>query len=307
MNHKKIIITGINGLIGRNFLQALLEKSPHAHIYGIERAFNTEKNFTHVECDLADREKVKCVLSEIRPDYIFHFAGTAYANHWDVLFSSNVKTTLNILESVKESVLNPRIIIIGSAAEYGIAKNLPVNEMTITNPASPYGVSMCCRTNVALAFRNMGFDIIIGRVFNTTGAGVTELTPVGSFARQIVQIEKGIAQPVIHAGNLEPVRDFIDIFDVAEAFYALAMKSEKGGIYNICSGAGHSIGEILDIYMKIIPHRITILKDRSLLRKNDIPIMYGDNMRIKEETGWKPAVPLNESLKSTLNYFRNRK
>ncbi|MCZ7401426.1 MAG: GDP-mannose 4,6-dehydratase [Candidatus Methanoperedens sp.] len=308
MNNKKIIITGINGFIGRNFLHVILEKSPDAQIYGIYRALRTVEHFIPVECDLSDREKVKCVLSEIRPDYIFHFAGTAYTNDWDILFSSNVRTTLNLLESVKELEFNPRIVIIGSAAEYGIAQKMPVNEMTIPNPASPYGASMCCRTNVALVFRNMGFDIIIGRVFNTTGADVTERTPVGSFARQIAQIEKGINEPVIYAGNLEPVRDFIDISDVAEAFYALAMKSEKGGIYNICSGAGHSIADILDIYVKLIPHhKITILKDKSLLRKNDIPSMYGDYTKIKEETGWEPSVPLNESLKSTLNFFRNRK
>lgn len=312
MNNKKIIITGINGFIGRNFLHVLLEKSPDAHVYGIDRdgidrASGTVKYFIPLECDLADREKVKCVLSEVRPDYIFHFAGAAYANDWDLLFSSNVKTTLNLLESVKESVLNPRFIIIGSAAEYGIANKMPVNEMAIQNPTSPYGSSMCCRTNIALTFRNMGLDIVIGRVFNTTGAGVTERTPVGSFARQIAQIEEGIAEPVIHTGNLEPVRDFIDISDVAEAFYALSMKSEKGGIYNICSGAGHSIADILDIYLKLIPHKITILKEQSLLRKNDIPSMYGDNTKIKEETGWEPSVSLDESLKSTLNYFRNHK
>ncbi len=307
MNNKKIIITGINGFVGSNFLKVLLEKNPDAAIYGIDRAFRTEEPFTHVECDLTDREKVKCVLAEISPDYIFHFAGTAYASDWDTLFSANVKSTMNLLESAREMTFNPRIVIIGSAAEYGINEKVPVDEMAVPNPTSPYGASMCCRTNVALVFRNMGSDIIIGRVFNTTGAGVTERTPVGSFARQIAQIEKGIAEPVIHAGNLEPVRDFIDISDVAVAFYALAMKSEKGGIYNICSGAGHSIADILDLYMKLIPHRITILKDQSLLRKNDIPRMYGDNMKIKEETGWEPSVPLEESLKSTLNYFRNRK
>jgi GDP-4-dehydro-6-deoxy-D-mannose reductase len=307
MNNKKILITGINGFVGKNFLQVFLEKSPEAQVYGIDRVLRTVEHFIHVECDLADREKVKCVLSEIRPDYIFHFAGTAYANDWDILFSSNVKTTLNLLESVKELVLNPRIIIIGSAAEYGIAQKMPVNEMVIQNPTSPYGASMCCRTNIALTFRNMGFDIIIGRVFNTTGAGVTERTPVGSFAKQIAQIEKVITEPVIHAGNLKPVRDFIDISDVAEAFYALSMKSEKGGIYNICSGAGHSIAEILELYMKLTPYRITILKDQSLLRKNDVSGMRGDNTKIREETGWEPSVPLDESLKSTLNYFRNRK
>ncbi|MDO9098562.1 MAG: NAD-dependent epimerase/dehydratase family protein, partial [Candidatus Methanoperedens sp.] len=137
MNNKKILITGINGFVGRNFLHFLLEKSPNAEVYGIDHSFNTTEHFTPVECDLTQRETVKCVLSEISPDYIFHFAGTAYANDWETLFSANVKSTLNLLESAREMTFNPRIVIIGSAAEYGIAEKMPVDEMAAPNPTSP--------------------------------------------------------------------------------------------------------------------------------------------------------------------------
>jgi GDP-4-dehydro-6-deoxy-D-mannose reductase len=304
MNHKKIIITGVNGFVGRNFLPVLLEKSPNAEVYGIDRSFNTAEHFTPVECDLTEREKVKCVLSEISPDYIFHFAGTAYADDWNSLFSANVKTTLNLLESAKELVLNPRIVIIGSAAEYGVTERIPVDEMSMPNPTSPYGASMSCRTNIALAFRNMGCDIIVGRVFNTTGAGVTDRTPVGSFARQVAEIEKGLHEPAVRAGNQSPQRDFIDIEDVSNAFYFLALKSKKGGIYNICSGKPHSIESILKIYMEHSYRKFSVITDPDLLRQNDIAIMYGDNRKIQAETGWRPKIGLHESLKRTLDYYR---
>jgi GDP-4-dehydro-6-deoxy-D-mannose reductase len=304
MNNKKILITGINGFVGRNFLSVLLEKSPNAEVYGIDRSFNVPEHFIPVECDLTQREKVKCVLSEISPDYIFHFAGTAYANDCETLFSANVKSTLNLLESAKELTSNPRIIIIGSAAEYGIVEKIPVAETAPPNPASPYGASMSCRTNIALAFGNMGSDIVVGRVFNTTGAGVTHMTPVGSFARQVAEIEKGLHEPTIHAGNLIPERDFIDIKDVARAFYFLAMKGNKGSVYNICSGKPHSIATILNTYMELSQRKFHIICDPALIRQNDIATMYGDNRKIQDETGWKPEIGLHESLKRTLDYYR---
>lgn len=302
MNHKKILITGINGFVGSNFLQILMQNSPGAQVYGIDRAFRTTEHFTPVECDLTDREKIKSVLSEITPDYIFHFAGIAYANDWDTLFSANVKSTINLLESAR--AFNPRIVIIGSAAEYGIPEKMPVDENAIPNPASPYGASMSCRTNIALAFRNMGSDIIIGRVFNTTGAGVTDRTPVGSFARQVAEIEKSLCDPAVHAGNLSPQRDFIDIEDVSSAFYFLALKSKKGGVYNICSGKPHSVESILKIYMELSSRKFSIVTDPALIKRNDITTIYGDNRKIKAGTGWRPKIELHESLKRTLDYYR---
>jgi GDP-4-dehydro-6-deoxy-D-mannose reductase len=304
MNNKKILITGINGFVGRNFLQVLLEKSPNAEVYGIDRSFNTSEHFTPVECDLTQREKVKCVLSEISPDYIFHFAGTAYAKDWDTLFSANVKSTLNLLESARELTFNPRIIIIGSAAEYGIVEKIPVAETAPPNPASPYGASMSCRTNIALAFGNMGCDIVVGRVFNTTGAGVTHMTPVGSFAKQVAEIEKGLDELTVRTGNLNPERDFIDIEDVARAFYFLALKGKRSSIYNICSGKPNSIATILNTYMELSHRKFRVISDPTLVKENDISIMYGDNEKIQDETGWKPEIGLRESLKRTLDYYR---
>lgn len=304
MNNKKIIITGINGFVGKNFLQVLLEKSPNAEVYGIDRSFNTAQHFTHVKCDLDQKEKLKNILFEISPDYIFHFAGTAYANDWDTLFSANVKSTLNLLESAKELTSNPRIIIIGSAAEYGIVEKIPVAETAPPNPASLYGASMSCRTNIAMAYKNIGCNIVVGRVFNTTGAGVTSLTPVGSFAKQVAEIEKGLKKAEVCAGNLIPERDFIDIEDVSRAFYFLALKGNKSGIYNICSGKPHSIATILNKYMGLSHRKFQIICDPALLRENDISVIYGDNRKIRDETGWKPEIGLHESLRRTLDYYR---
>lgn len=307
MNNKKIIITGINGFVGKNFLRVLKQLSPDSEVYGVDRKFSEAKNFIPIKCDLVDKDQVRSIISEISPDYIFNFAGTAYDKDWNNLFKGNVKSTLPLLESVLElNSINPRIISIGSAAEYGdiSPELLPVDEKVMPEPTSLYGASMCCRTNVALAFRNMGCDIVIGRVFNITGPGVSENSPVGSFAKQIAEIEKGKKEPVIHTGNLNPGRDFIDIRDVARAFYYLALKSRKGGIYNICSGTPQTIKQILDTLLNISHAHIKVVTDPALIRQKDISMMFGSNQKIKDDIGWTPEISLKDSLKETLNYYR---
>lgn len=306
MNKKKIIITGINGFVGKNFLNVLKKLSHDSDVYGVDRRFGKTDDFTSIKCELTEKKSVKSMLSEVLPDYIFHFAGTAYDQDWNNLLNGNVKSTLSLLESVSELAMNPRIVIIGSASEYGNISQelLPVLETTMPNPASLYGTSMCCRTNVALAYRNMGCDITIGRVFNITGCGVSENSPIGSFSKQIAQIEKGQKEPVIHTGNLNSVRDFIDIMDIAKAFYYLGFKSNKGGIYNVCSGNSNSIKQILDILLNLSTHQIKIVTDIGRFRERDISIMIGNNQKIKYETGWEPAICLEESLKETLDSYR---
>ncbi len=307
MNNKKIIITGVNGFVGRNFLKILKELSPDSEVYGMDKNFNDVEYFTPIKCDLMDKERVKSAIEEILPDYVFHFAGKAYDKDWNSLFNGNVNSTLTLLESIKGlNSVNPRIVVIGSAAEYGYISSelLPVDENVMPNPSSLYGASMCCRTNVSLAFMNMGCDIIIGRVFNTTGAGVSEHTPVGSFAKQIVEIEKGKKNPVIYTGNLSPYRDFIDIKDVARAFYYLALNSKKKGIYNICSGKPNTIMQILEIFLKFSSLHFEIATNPALIRRIDISIIYGNNQKIIDEIGWKPEIGLEESLEKTLNFYR---
>ncbi len=304
MHNKKVVITGINGFVGKNFLKILKELSPDSEVYGLDRRFNETNNFTPIKCDLTEKDKVKTLFSEISPDYIFHFAGITYDKDWNNLYEGNARSTLSLLESVAELMLNPRVIIIGSAAEYGNPELLPVDEKAMPNPTTPYGAAMCCRTNVALAFMNMGYDISIGRVFNITGSGVSENSPVGSFAKQLAEIEKGKKDSVIHTGNLDPRRDFIDITDVATAFYYLALKGRKGGIYNVCSGESHSIKEVLDIFLKFSTPGIKTVIEPALVRQKDISSIFGNNKKIKDETGWKTSISLEDSLRETLDFYR---
>jgi len=309
IKNKKILITGVEGFVGRNFFQVLQSLCPTAQVYGFDKSFKGKKDFTAISCDLTDLEQTKQVISEVRPDYIFHLAGITYSNNWDELFDGNVKTTISLLESVKEIEISPRIVIVGSAAEYGYVSpdSLPLKEDVIPNPISMYGVSMCCRTLVAKAYKNAGLDVVVGRVFNVLGPSLSEQSSIGSFAKQIVEAERGGGELVIHTGRLDAKRDFLDIADAANALYFLALHGKSGEIYNICSGRSFSIGEVLRLLLKNTDLVFRIAAVPSRIREKDVPEVYGSYQKIREDTKWQPAISIEESLKRTLSYYRELK
>jgi len=304
---EKLVIAGIEGFIGHNFFQALRGLSPTAQVYGIDKSFRGKKDFTAVPCDLTDKKQIKDVLSKIQPNYVFHLAGVPYSESWDSLYEGNVKTTISLLESIKEmKAPRPRVVIVGSAAEYGFVSpnSLPINESTLPNPISLYGASMCCRTIAAITYKNMGLDVVVGRIFNVLGHGLSEQSPIGSFAKQIVKAEKGNKEPVISAGRLDVRRDFLDIADATRALYLLALHGKSGEVYNICSGKSFSIGEALRLLLKNTGLAFKVITVPSKIRKIDVPEVYGSYQKIKEDTGWQPAISMEESLKRTLKYYR---
>ena len=306
MNNKKIVITGINGFLGKNLLRLIVNLSPSAQIYGLSKIFDNEDNFVAVKCDLTNKKHTKLVISEIKPDYIFHLAGIGNNDDWEKLFDSNVVTTISLLESIRcLGSPVPRTIVIGSAAEYGSPESLPICEEMSSNPMSRYGASMSCRAVITKFYANIGLDVILARIFNITGPGVSELSPVGSFVKQIVQIEREKKYPTIDCGNLEPKRDFIDIDDAMKALYFLALKGKSKETYNICSGKSISIREMLDILLSNSKLKINVSIDRSKVRQIDIPDIYGSDRKIYRDIEWMPTTTIEESLKRTLDYYRN--
>lgn len=308
MKNKKVLITGIEGFVGNNFFQVFQELCPSAQVYGLGRSFRQRKGFTAVSCDLNNEEQTRKIILGVQPDYIFHLAGVVCSDDWDELFEGNVKTTISLLESIKEvGISKPKIVIIGSAAEYGyvLPDFLPVKENAPLNPLSKYGASMCSRTAVAMAYKNAGLDIIVARVFNALGPGLSEHFSIGSFSKQIATIEKKGKESTISTGRLDPKRDFVDIADVARALYLLSLHGKFGEIiYNVCSGKSWSIGDILHILLKGSSQHIQIITDPLKIRQIDVLDIYGSCRKIREDTGWQPMISIEESLTRTLNYHR---
>ena len=198
-------------------------------------------------------------------------------------------------------------MIISSAEVYGIVKkdDLPINEETPFNPSNPYAVSKVACDLLALQyFNSMRLDVVRLRPFNHTGPGQPPDFVVPAFAKKIAEIEKGKLDKLT-VGNLESKRDFTDVRDMVEGYFLISENGLSGDVYNMGSGKSHKISEILDILMSYSTAKIKIEEDKSLMMPSDNPDLVCDNSKIASLIGWKPQIPLEQTLKETLDYWRS--
>jgi GDP-4-dehydro-6-deoxy-D-mannose reductase len=264
-------------------------------------------------CDLRDPRAVKRLLSKIKPDRIFHLAAFSFVPaSWlapEKAFDVNVLGTLHIFEALKSLNMRPALHVAGSSEAYGtiLPSENPVDESVPFRPSNPYGVSKAAQEILALQYgRSLGLPVIVTRAFFHTGPGQKQEFVASSFARQVAMIEAGLQKPVIAVGNLKLVRDFTDVRDVVRAYWLALEKAKAGEVYNICSGKGRAIGEILEIYLKRSSVKIKAQVDPARVRKGEIPKLVGDCGKFKNATGWKPRISLETTLLDLLNDWRRK-
>ncbi len=257
----------------------------------------------NLNLDLVRREEVFPAMAEVRPDYVFHLAGAVHTKDWEVLYRGNVEATINLLDALAYAGGDARVVIAGSAAEYGLVAphDLPLTEDRSPNPVSAYGTSKAWQTVVARYYANQGMNVVVGRVFNVVGKGMSEALSVATFASQIRRVKDGQAPARLLVGNLDSKRDFVDVTDVCHALIGLAQKGRKGEIYNICSGSSVSIKQMLALMIKEVGIAVDVVTDPVKVKSKDIPDIYGSNAKIGSEIGWSAKVALEESLSKLLN------
>jgi len=303
-----ILITGVNGFVGKYLSKFLLSKG--FKVFGIDifDTFDGEDKVNYFKLDLLNKEDSQEVIKKIKPEFIFHLAGFSSVKmsfeQPELCRKINVDGTKNLLDSVLDLDINPRILIVTSAEIYGIPKSIPIKETDILNPISPYAQSRKEQEELCAKYADK-LKIIISRSFPHTGPGQQPIFVVSDFAKQIAEIEKGNIKPVMSVGNLESKRDFTDIRDIIEAYLLAVEKAIPGETYNICSGNAYSIKEILDKLLSFSKVKINVKQDPSKLRPSDLPILQGDNLKFKQQTGWVPKISIKKTLKDTLDYWRN--
>jgi GDP-4-dehydro-6-deoxy-D-mannose reductase len=312
----KVLVTGVAGFVGGHMAEFLRTEHAGAEVFGIVKPHGAAQaplpgRVAVIEADLEDAAAVEAALDLVHPDRIVHLAAqSSPQDSWNDpagTIRTNVLGLLNLLEAVRKRALSPRILVVGSAEEYGRvdARELPVGEDAPLRPATPYAVSKVSQGYLALQYAlafQMG--IIRTRTFHHTGPGRGEAFAESSFARQIAEIEAGRRPAVIAVGNLEAVRDFSDVRDVVRAYWALLDHGNAGEVYNVCSGKGIRLRDLLRELIEAAGVDVELRVDPDRLRPSDIPALVGDATRLRNATGWAPRVPLGVTLRDLLQYWR---
>src|SRR3989344_570450 len=312
----RVLVTGACGMMGQHLLPMLKEKE------GIEILGTTYRPTTDLrelpqdvptqELDVRDYDAVCNVISSFKPDHILHLAAQSYpAVSWkkpQYTVDTNIKGTVNLFEAVKRAKINPIILVACSSAEYGFVdeKDVPIKETHPLLPLHPYGVSKVAQDLLAYQYhKNDGIKTIRARIFNTTGP--KKVNDVCSdFTKQAVLIEKGMQKPVIHVGNLHTRRAITDVRDMVRGFMLLMEKGKYGDVYNISGEKAYPIKDILDTVLRITNVQAEVYQDPQLMRPTDEKIIFGDSSKLQEHTDWRQEIPIEQTLKDMINYWRKK-
>lgn len=184
---------------------------------------------------------------------------------------------------------------------------VPIKETNPLRPLSPYAVSKVGQDLLAYQYhQSYGIRAIRTRGFNHTGPRRGDVFVTSNFARQLAAIEAGRQEPVIRVGNLEAVRDFTDVRDMVRAYWLAVEQATPGEAYNICRGEGITIRDLLDRLIELSGADVTVEVDPTRLRPSDVEILIGDSTKFRQETGWEPRIPFDQTLSDLLDYWRER-
>ncbi len=320
----RALITGITGFAGSHLADSLLAHQPQVEIFGTRRWRSPMDNIAHlageigkrihlIETDLRDYSSVRTCLETARPNFIFHLAAQSFVpTSWSApaeTLNTNIVGQTNIFEAVRHLGLDPVIQIACSSEEYGLVypEETPIKETNPLRPLSPYAVSKVAQEYLGYQyFMSYGLKVIRTRGFNHTGPRRGEVFVTSNFAKQLASIKAGLQEPVIRVGNLDAVRDFTDVRDMVRAYWLAVNKAKPGEVYNIATGSGITIRELLDRLIALAGVAVTVEQDPARMRPSDVEILIGDSSKFRADTGWQPEIPLDQTLHDVVHYWLDR-
>ncbi|MCC7416459.1 MAG: GDP-mannose 4,6-dehydratase [Acidobacteria bacterium] len=303
------LVTGAAGFAGSHLLD-LLRDGP-GEVVAWHRPGGAPASVGGVQweaIDLLDASAVRDAIARRRPTAVYHCAGAAHVGRsWDntaFTFAINVRGTHHLLDALERAGVTARVLIPGSALIYAPADRALV-ETDPLKPASPYGLSKLAQE--MLGWRaGRRIRTLIARAFNHFGPRQDPMFVASGFARRIADIERGFWAPEISVGNLEARRDLTDVRDTVRAYRLILERGEPGRPYNVCTGRAVAIRDLLDMLIARARVPLTVIVDPKRYRPNDAPLLLGDPARLRDDLGWSPRIPIEQTLDDLLAYWRAR-
>jgi len=306
---ERVLVTGASGFAGSHLVDSLAADG--LEVFAWRRPGGTPprevRGTTWQEVDVLDRAAVRTALILARPTAVYHCAGAAHVGRsfGSTLrtFEANVRGTHNIIEGLRETTMEARLLIPSSATVYASAGE-PLDEDHAVKPASPYALSKLAQ-EMAGADNPGGPPVVIARAFNHVGPRQDPWFVASGFARRIADIEAGRWEPEIAVGNLEARRDLSDVRDTVRAYRRIVERGAPGRIYNVCSGRAIAIRDLLEMLLARARVTIRIKPDPARYRPHDEPLIVGNPRRIREELGWTPEIPFEKTVDDLLEFWRS--
>lgn len=297
LSGQRILVTGAGGFVGGRLVPRL-------------EAAGAQVTATDRELDVTDEATLVDALARLRPQALIHLAAisSVAASLGDArgVFRVNYLGARAVLRAVAASAPGARVLLVGSGVMYGSAPpgSPPFAEDAPLRPGSPYAWGKAAADLLGAAYADHGLEVVRVRPFNHTGPGQADAFVAASFARQLAEMEAGLREPVLRVGNLDSVRDFLDVDDVIDAYVALLDRAVTAGAYNVASGRGTSARELLASLLARSTLRPEVEVDPARVRPTDLCV--GDARRLREVTGWEPRRRLDDTLGRVLGYWRER-
>lgn len=291
------LVTGINGFTG-HYLAQELRRAGYIVVGLSSTEIVKDASSVNYVCNVLDREKLVDIFTQVKPDVVVHLAAIAFVEHNDVeaIYRTNVIGTRNLLEAIIKSKYIPHSILLASSANiYGNALVEPIDEMVSAAPANDYAVSKLSMEYMAHLWLDR-LPITVVRPFNYTGVGQS----LNFLIPKIVDHFKRHA-PILELGNLDVVRDFSDVRSVVQRYRLLLESETQGEVFNLCSGKGHSLLDVLQIMREVSGHDPEIKVNPAFVRANEVHRLVGSGVKLDDVIGKVPVIPLKNTLQWMFN------
>lgn len=273
------LVTGANGFLGNYVCREILDRG--YEVVRLSRGSTTEGETTFSLSTKPTASEICKIIDERQAAIVYHLAGISQASDLEALYRANVFFAQSVLSGAASAKSPPRVVLIGSAAEYGrpVNSDMTVRESDTCSPLSAYGISKLAQTHHGLAASEAGLRVTIARLFNPIGLGSPASTALGSFVRQIASMpnEGGI----LRTGSLHSTRDFIDVTEAASVIVRLSLlPNVQGKVYNICTGAGVRLQDVVSQLIEVSGIAVTHQIESTRHGTSDIDTVIGSNDKL---------------------------